>query len=442
MIIIVILLSIIVLYLVLLVLYSLNPFKRPRLTESDLSNKEWFFFFYNYYGAKYLVPTKRSSRNSRYNHRFFMTEAVDSAPKTEENATFCRQQSDDSIVISAVGDIMFRKDFTNGVSPSLWDSVEEDLFDSDFVMGNMEFAVNDNEVIEKTIRFSIRSVIADQLLRPGDKFFDFLSTANNHINDTLSDGVQSSIEYLNERNIYHTGSYYGGMKNPEFPVIEIGGIKTAVLAYTFSTNGINLEEDKDYGLNLVRFNAINEDDYDPSIIHRQIEEAKKQGAELIVAQLHWGVEFEYYPPKRIMERGQDLMEAGIDLIIGHHPHMLNPAQWYKRRDGRRCLCFYSLGNLTSSTLPFPMQNLSLQVKVAVKKNADTGQAEISGAQMRPMFFSRRKRNGNIDHRILPLYEALEAPDKFKLTHAEKAAMVRSRNEYRRYLKQEKGFIYK
>ncbi|HAK46145.1 MAG TPA: hypothetical protein DCO79_09555 [Spirochaeta sp.] len=442
MIILTILLSIVAAYFILLILYAYTPSKRPLLTESDLSNKEWFFFFYTYYAAKYLLPTKRSRRDSRYDRNFFMQEAVDAAPEKNDKTAFRGQNRSDGYVMSAVGDIMFRKDFTDGISPRLWDSAAEDLFDADYRMGNMEFAVNDNQVIEKIIQFSIRSKVADQLLKPKNNYFDFLSTANNHINDTLYAGVCSSINYLNDRNISHSGAWYTGMKNEDFPVFERGGIKTAVLAYTFSTNGIPLEKDKGYGVNLVRFNAISDDDYDPSLIHKQIEKARELGSELIIAQLHWGVEFEYYPPKRIIERGQALMDAGIDIIIGHHPHMLTPAQWYRRNDGSRCLCLYSLGNLTSSTLPFPMQNLSLQAKIAVKRNTGTGRPEIYGAELKPLFFARKKRRGKIAHRILPLYEALENPVEYRLSPGDKYAMIRSRNEFRRFLKQEKGFYYR
>ena len=419
-------------FLLLLILYAYCPFKRPLLTESDLSNREWFFFFYNYYAAKYLMPMKRSRRGSPYGKDFFMIEAAAAAPPL--NTEGC-------CTINAVGDIMFRKDFAGGVNPELWDAVSGTILNADYTMGNMEFAVNDSEVIEKTIQFSIKSAIADRLLKPGDRFYDYLSIANNHINDSLSAGVDSSIAYLKERGISFSGARHGDHEAPDFPLADIEGVKTAILAYSFSTNGVPLETGPDYGVNLVRFNALDEQDYDPRLVHQHIEAAKRSGAELIIAQLHWGVEFEYYPPARIIERGQALMDAGIDIIIGHHPHMLNPAQWYLRADGSRCLCLYSLGNITSSTLPFPMQNLSLSARISIARSVAGGRAEPAGAVLTPLYFSRCRKNGRIAHRVLPLYEALERPEEYRLSVQDKLAMKRCRREFGRYLRQDRGFQY-
>ena len=136
------------------------------------------------------------------------------------------------------------------------------------------------------------------------------------------------------------------------------GVKIALLAYTFSTNGIALDPDRTFGANVVRFNALRDADYDPDLVHHHIELARKRGADLIVSSHHWGVEFEYYPPARIVTRAHELLDAGIDIIVGHHPHILNPTEWHVTPDGRTTVCLYSLGNLTSWALLHPMQRLS------------------------------------------------------------------------------------
>ena len=131
-----------------------------------------------------------------------------------------------------------------------------------------------------------------------------------------------------------------------------------MLSYTYSTNGIALESHFQHGVNRVNFNALQESDYDSAVIHRHVELARSRGADFIIACNHWGIEFEYYPPERIVRRGRELLDSGIDLIIGTHPQIINLSERYRTKDGREGVIIYSLGSLTSAGLKSPVQRMS------------------------------------------------------------------------------------
>jgi len=424
---------------ILLILYIVSPWKYPWITESDLSTKKspWMQL---YYANKYLRPVKRAARNSGLEEYFASNAAPDYSEPLKVSS---------ALTINAVGDVMVRGEFAKGDSTTIWEDTGEYLFSSDLTFGNMEFSVNENWLIDKTIRYSMTHKQADVIVEhPSYGKFDIMTLANNHINDSLSQGIITTREYLDKKNIIHFGANISSEDQDVFPIVERNGIKIAFLGYTFTTNGIPLEEDFQFGTNHIRFNAIDEKNYDPAMIFRHIKIAKEKGAELIIASLHWGVEFEYYPPVRIVRRGHEILEAGVDIIIGHHPHMLNPSEWYKTKDGRNTVCLYSLGSVTTTAMPWIAQNTSQIGELSLEKGINSeGEAEvrIKDVILTPTFFMRKGRGRSSCHRILPLFHTVE-----KIKRGEKPEYINSlqrirltlaEREYRKYFMQ-KAFKYK
>lgn len=425
--------------LLIIIIYIFNPLKRPLPSESDLSHNI-FPLFHLYYASKYFQPVKRAEKKSDLENYF----RKNKAPQSREQLKNSRE-----ILINAIGDIMIRTEISKSDERVLWEEIGPRLFNSHITFGNMEFAVNDNWQIDKTIRFSMSGDQADVML--GDKrfgHFDIVSLGNNHINDSLSEGIRSTREYLDSKGILHVGANNTIEDCDSFPIIEKEGIKTAFLSYTFSTNGVPLERDLLHGTNLIRFNALNPSEYDPSLIEKHIKLAKERGADIIAASLHWGVEFEYYPPVRIVERAHQLMEKGIDIIIGHHPHILNPSEWYRTKDGRDAVCFYSLTGVTSQTLPIVPQNMGLIAGIKIEKGNNSQNKKvvrIKTVELTPTYFLRSGKGKTSRHRILPLMDTIKKINsrvepayinlfqKIRLRYAER--------EFRKYFKQD-SFRYK
>ncbi|MBD3316433.1 MAG: hypothetical protein GF344_11655 [Chitinivibrionales bacterium] len=433
-------LGLIALFGVLIVMPAFFPARRPLPTESDYAHRipgywEW------YYSTKYLNPIRRAAAGTDLEAHF----RENRMPGAEEDLREVR-----TFTLRAVGDLMTRRDLMPPLSGGLWDEVGEYLFDADLVVGNLEFAVNENRVIEKLLRYSVTPSHARPLL--GDERFgkfDVVSVANNHINDSLHGGIVSTCDYLDQAGIVHVGANRTAEERDQFPIIEVEGVKVAFLAYTFSTNSIPLDEGCEYGTNLVRFNALRERDYDPSLIRRHAADARNRGADLIVSLHHWGLEFEYYPPERIVSRAHDLLEAGIDIILGHHPHILNPAEWYYTRDGRRTLCFYSLGSITSWALRHPLHRMAEIVSIQIEK----GTMPDGGRVVRPRavtitptyFHLRHPQTPRADHRIIPIFDCAASIEKGTppsyLSPSGMRTIPRLAREYRRYFEQQ-AFAYR
>ncbi len=111
-----------------------------------------------------------------------------------------------------------------------------------------------------------------------------------------------------------------------------------------------------------------------------------------------------------MERTHQLFEHGVDLIIGHHPHIVGPVDWYETKDGRRCVAYYSLGSLTAYALAFAHQRLSLIAKTVLEAGVDESGATVVRPKriiITPAFHSLAKQGGNRVNRVLAINKGMK-----------------------------------
>jgi poly-gamma-glutamate synthesis protein (capsule biosynthesis protein) len=177
----------------------------------------------------------------------------------------------------------------------------------------------------------------DALARDAKKAgFDFMALANNHCADRGNSGICRTNHVLDSLKIPHTGSFNDTamfLKNYP-PVVDIKGIKIAILNYTYSTNGIPV-----YGPNYV--NII-----DSVSIMDGITKAKAKKPDLIISIMHWGEEYSRTESER-QERFARLMATnGVDIVFGAHPHVVQPIKTFpSAKDASRVVpVFYSVGN--------------------------------------------------------------------------------------------------
>ena len=425
------LLGIVGLALAALAVYAVWPLRHPLLTESDYSHRStpWWHL---YYGKKWLRSIRRAERGSGLEEKFA---AMDFA--------FSREPLRDSrrVVVKATGDLMVREDLVGDGGRMLWDEAGPYVFDADLCIGNMEFAVNPDHFILETLRFSVTPAHAQPLLGdPRFGRFDLVTLGNNHINDSLSAGIVSTCDWLDSIGMAHVGGNRTPEEQDDFPILELGGARIAVLSYTFSTNDIPLEPGFEHGTNLVRFNALRDEDYDPSLVLRHVALARERGADFVIACNHWGVEFEYYPPARIVRRAEALFEAGVDVIIGHHPHELCPTGHYRASDGRDCVAFYSLGNFNAGAgLLFPIHRLSQIAELELEVGLDAeGKRVVRPARVAlvPVFYMRRKVRGRLEQRVVRVKATVEAMEAGQaLEHLgpwERLQLPRLAREYKKF----------
>lgn len=170
--------------------------------------------------------------------------------------------------------------------------------------------------------------------------FDLFLTANNHTLDRGARGMRTTIANLDSRNLDHVGTYANdSARFDALPkIVNVNGFRIGFLNYTYGTNGI---EPRD---------GVVVDYIDRALIKNDVEEARKNGAELICVCIHWGDEYKLLPNKTQKITADFLEALGVDLIIGAHPHVIQPMELRANRyyPDKNVLLVYSLGNFVSN----------------------------------------------------------------------------------------------
>lgn len=212
---------------------------------------------------------------------------------------------------------------------------------SDLVAGNLETMIfpeapyrTEKLVSEQNFHCNAPVEFLDAIRKAG---VDVLTNANNHVLDTGAVGIGETIDYIEQFGFIHTGSFKSDKKRYE--MINVNGFKLALIA--FATEFNNKKE------NLTAEGAeflLNE--YSEERAKVLIEDARKNGAEIVVTCIHWGTEHKLVQNSQQEEIAKTLAGLGYDCIIGSHPHVLQPYTVLET-DGKKVPVFYSLGNFVS-----------------------------------------------------------------------------------------------
>ncbi|MGC3948782.1 MAG: CapA family protein [Chryseolinea sp.] len=180
-------------------------------------------------------------------------------------------------------------------------------------------------------QFSSPDALAIQLKSSG---FDALVTANNHCIDRGKKGLERTIARLDSLNMPHTGTFVDSISRAtQTPLmIHKNGFYLALLNYTYGTNGIPIPKGS----------VVNQ--LDTAIMHRDIEVAKALKPDAIIVFTHWGTEYQSLPEKRQIDLTEFCFRHGVTLVIGAHPHVIQPMEWRKEKNQ---FVAYSLGNFVS-----------------------------------------------------------------------------------------------
>lgn len=181
-------------------------------------------------------------------------------------------------------------------------------------------------------RFNSPDEIGDNMVDLG---FNLVSLANNHALDKDEEGILYSNEYWKGKNVITAGTYSSKEMRDSINVYEQNGIKYAFLAYTTTTNGLSTPTGKEYLLNV----------YSDEQAKIDIDKIKDK-VDVIIVSMHWGEEYVFEPTESEKEIAQYLSSLGVNLIIGSHPHVIQPVGYVNDT-----LVIYSLGNFLSGQRP-------------------------------------------------------------------------------------------
>ena len=302
---------------------------------------------------------------------------------------------DINITMSVIGDIMCHDSQYNDAYVKnegtydftyVFSDVQKYLQTADISVGNLEttFAGKDRGYSNYPT-FNTPEQLAYNLKTLG---IDVLSTSNNHSLDKGYKGLVSTLDFLDDAGIAHTGTYRTEEEQNQILIQNVKGISIAFLSFTYGTNGIPVPSGKDYCVNLI----------DENLIIKQINLAKEQNPDVICVFMHWGVEYETKQRSSQEKLADLLFKNGVDVILGGHPHVVQPME--KREitleDGttKDGFVIYSLGNFISGQRDLDTKSSAI-LNLGITKDGETGKISIDEAAYIPVYMYRAPNTGKL-----------------------------------------------
>lgn len=179
-------------------------------------------------------------------------------------------------------------------------------------------------------RFNTPSSISKDVIDTG---FNLINGSNNHALDQGTEGLRNNIDVWKkyQTNALFTGVFDSKKERDKTPILNKKGTKISMLSYTFGTNG--LKPDHPYQINYINKQNMSKD----------IAKAKKK-SDVVMVSMHWGNEGSHQPNSKQKDIADFLAKKNVDVVIGMHPHVIQPVEWKKGTNGHKTLVAYSLGN--------------------------------------------------------------------------------------------------
>jgi poly-gamma-glutamate synthesis protein (capsule biosynthesis protein) len=276
---------------------------------------------------------------------------------------------------------------------SYFQQVKNEISSADLAVVNLEVTLA-GKPYKGYPQFSAPDEYAQALKEAG---FDVFLNANNHIVDRGNKGILRTLSVLDSMQIMHTGVFRNkDERELHYPlIIRIGGIRLALLNYTYGTNGLS-------AVSPVLVNYIDKDQ-----IKEDIRKAKDQNVDMIIANMHWGQEYKLVQNKAQEDLADFMTKEGVDLVIGSHPHVVQPTKVVSDDSGNiNQLIVYSLGNFISGMVA-PNTDGGQLVKVVLQK--ENGEVRIKSAEYTLVYSHKAKKGNTVNYTVVPIRLA-EKPD--------------------------------
>ncbi|MFC4410583.1 CapA family protein [Chungangia koreensis] len=304
--------------------------------------------------------------------------------------------SADRVTIGMIGDVLLHYPlyiYENFENSFLGVFSKMDSFD--FLMANVESLPGGVELgLSGYPQFNSPAHIVRDL---GASGVDLVSMANNHSFDKGEDGLLRAIGNVEEYGMPYVGVAKSVEDAEQLRIVDVDGVRVGVLAYTYGMNGFALPVGKDYLVSLIDEEKMISD------VGRI-----RSACDLVAMSIHWGSEYMLEPSEGQKELAQKMADAGVDVIFGHHPHVLQPYEVVEAVDGRQTHVFYSLGNFFSAQ-PFEYTNVGGIGSVEVERIGVSGKGyvKVVGADFFPTAVV--KKDGILQ--VVPLEEGTAAVGK-------------------------------
>jgi poly-gamma-glutamate synthesis protein (capsule biosynthesis protein) len=276
----------------------------------------------------------------------------------------------------------------------VYKEVKQYLSSADLTVGNLETVIaGENKGYSGYPYFNAPDDYIYALIDAG---FDLLITANNHALDQGWEGVKKTIEVIDENKINRTGTFLSQQDRDSIRIYQMNSIKVAILAYSENTNGLPIPKGKDFVINLI----------DEELIKRDIDKARELNVDIVLVHLHYGPEYNREPSDYQKQIVQKIIELGADIIIGGHPHVVQPVNFYKTNDTKLDSGFvaYSMGNFISNQR-WRYSDAGVILNIEISKNILTDSIYISEVSYLPTWVFRGQTERGREYIILPSHNS-------------------------------------
>lgn len=247
-----------------------------------------------------------------------------------------------SFTIAAAGDLLIHQSVANAAAAGdgwdfgpMFSLVTPILSGADLAVCHVESPMSpDNTNLAYYPVFNVPNQLAAAIAQAG---YDTCSLASNHSTDTGTRGVVGTVEALDAAGVAHSGMARTPAERDQLNLLDANGVTVAHLSYTYGFNAGELAADRSHLANVI----------DADAIESEARRARAAGAEFVIVSLHWGTQYTRDPDAYQTSIGARLLASpDIDLILGHHAHMVQPVEVI----GGEYLA-YGLGNFLSNQSP-------------------------------------------------------------------------------------------
>lgn len=389
------------------------------------------------------VVVLANTYSKRNEENIYLNNGIDETGRIENSVDEKEQEAIENeeikyIDIVSLGNLIIHQSQINGAknengydfSPS-FQYIKEMVSEADISLGILEGALAGGEPTGYPI-FNSPDEVIDSLRDTG---IDVVNYANNHIYDYDDEGLQRTIEITKEK-----GLDVLGVKSTEeeksYLVKEVDGVKIGFASYVFETaavNGYKTINSNPVSINSENLiNTFNYNDLESfyNRIASEISAMKAEGVEFIIASMHWGEEYNTYIEATQNEIAKKLNELGVDIILGGHPHVIQPYEIMCNESGHSTFVIYSQGNSLSNQseqeIGVAESEDGIMIKFTLEKK--DGNVSLKEYKIIPTWvYKEEKGDGTYYHKIIPVEEALANPEEYGINSDVYARLENSLN---------------
>ncbi|SCH09611.1 Bacterial capsule synthesis protein PGA_cap [uncultured Clostridium sp.] len=321
-----------------------------------------------------------------------------------------------NLTLTAVGDVMahspqLKAQYDSSTNTYSFDNnfkyIKEYIESSDLSIANLETTLAGDSIGYSSYpTFNTPDALADALKNTG---FDIISTINNHTFDKGTLGFERTLKVLKDLGFDTVGTR-SNVDDNDYIIKEVNGIKLGITSYSYGDiknsnkylNGIQISEDcKD------KANVFSSTDVESAFNTINSTLSKLENTDMQIVILHWGNEYQRTPSDFQSKLAQMLCDEGVDIIIGSHPHVVQPVDTLKSSDGDNdTLVLYSLGNLISNQrrefLGSSYTEDGLMVTIDITKDSIDEEAYVSKVTCIPTWVNKYTSGSKLVYEVIPI----------------------------------------